>query len=152
MDQGHTPLQVAGLLDVSERSIRRGSILCRTAGEAALKDRSATGRPTKLDEDQVQLVLSWLRLSPGSLGFATEQWTAVRVAELIERELGVHFHPRYLNQWLSRHDITPQIPTQSPQERDEKSITRWVQHTWPRIKKKRSSWTQAWFSPMKQAF
>jgi transposase len=41
-------------------------------------------------------------------GFATERWTLKRIAVLIERELGAHYHPRYLEWPLKAHGFSVQ--------------------------------------------
>jgi transposase len=42
---------------------------------------------------------------------------------------------RYLNHWLRRHGITPQIPPTQPAERDQDLIDAWVHWKWPAIKR-----------------
>jgi transposase len=94
-----------------------------------------SGRPPKLDDQQVTTVLGWLARNPCEFGFVTERWTAPRVAELIRQEWGVSMNHRYLNRWLARRGITPQIPARQAQERDEQRIEWWVRYVWPHIKK-----------------
>lgn len=95
------------------------------------------GRPAKLTARQAGLVLNWLRKSPTSFGFATELWTAPRVAQVIQRKFKVSFHPRYLNEWLTARNITPQKPQHYARERDESAIKRWTRYKWPRIQNAR---------------
>jgi putative transposase len=52
-------------------------------------------------------------------GFATERWTLKRIATLIEREVGVHYHPRYLERPLKAHGFSVQRPATRAKERDE---------------------------------
>jgi transposase len=94
------------------------------------------GRPPRLTEEREQQVLSWIRHNPTEFGFATELWTAPRVAQVIQQRFGVSFHPRYLNQWLTEHGIRPQKPERQPRERDEQAIQRWLAQDWPRLEKK----------------
>jgi hypothetical protein len=42
---------------------------------------------------------------------------------------------RYLNDWLRRRGVTPQIPGKVARERDEAAIRWWVATVWPRIKR-----------------
>jgi transposase len=152
LDAGKTQVEVARLLEVGERSVRRWMAARRVGGDEALISRSSPGRPPKLSNEQAALVVAWLEQSPCTFGFPTERWTAPRVAQLIDRQLGVGFHPRYLNDWLGRRGITPQIPKRTPRERDEQEIQRWMRYVWPNIKKKRWSWMQDWLLRMKPAF
>src|ERR671937_137992 len=49
-----------------------------------------------------------------------------RLAHLIQKRFGVHFHPRYVNAWLRQRGITPQKPQRQPRERDPEAIDRWL--------------------------
>ncbi len=137
--QGDAPDEVAGRLGVSERSVwrwlgrwrRRGRL-----GEDALAVRPGRGRPPKLDGAQAARVVRWLDGRASDFGFATDRWTAPRVASLIESRLGVRMNHRYLNAWLRRRGITPQVPPRQARERDDAVIGAWLAHGWPGIKKK----------------
>jgi transposase len=137
--EGEAADEVALRLNVSERSVwrwlgrwrRRGRL-----GDGALAVRPGRGRPPKLDPSQAARVLRWLDGRATDFGFVTDRWTAPRVASLIESRLGVRMNHRYLNDWLRRRGITPQVPPRQARERDEGVIGAWLSHTWPGIKKK----------------
>ncbi len=70
-------------------------------------------------------VLVWrLRKNTKSFGFATDLWTAPRLAQVIQRKFGIDFHPRFLNQWLAEHKITPQKPQRRARERNDEAFER----------------------------
>lgn len=141
---GDPPQAVADLLDVSERSVwrwlhrwrRRGRL-----GDAGLATRPGRGRPSKLTARQATQVLRWVERSSCAFGFATERWTAPRLAAVIAERLGVRMNHRYLNDWLRRHGITPQVPPTVPREKDPELIAQWVGQAWPAIKKRRGTAT-----------
>ena len=135
---GDAPEQAAEVLGVSERSVWRWLAAYRDGGEAALATRPGQGRPPKLSPAQAAEVLRWVGgRSACDFGFATDRWTAPRVAALIASRFGVSMNHRYLNDWLWRHGrITPQVPERRPRERDEGLIRRWVEHEWPAVKKR----------------
>src|SRR5687768_7980386 len=152
---GDPPDEVADLLEVSERSVwrwlsrwrRRGRL-----GDAGLATRPGRGRPPKLTGRQAAQVLRWVEGgSPCDFGFATERWTAPRVAAVIERRLGVRMNHRYLNHWLGVRDITPQVPPRVPRERDDGLVAAWVAHAWPGIKKRPPTATRPSFSRTRAA-
>jgi transposase len=97
------------------------------------------GRPRKLTTTQEKIVLRWLRDNPLEHGFATELWSAPRLAQLIQQEFGIHFNPRWLSAWLRDRGFTPQKPERVPRKRDPAEITEWLRTDWPRIKKKRGN-------------
>src|SRR3954464_16102958 len=74
-------------------------------------------------------------------GFATERWTLRRIAALIEREFGVHYHPRYLERPLKAHGFSVQRPAPRARERDELVIAVWPKREWVALKKRRAEST-----------
>src|SRR5580698_565927 len=86
---GYSQVDVAEFLGVSDRSVRRWVKAYRDEGAAALTAKPRSGRPTHLTPEQTQQVLGWFHHSPKVFGFATELWTARRVAWLIEKRFGV---------------------------------------------------------------
>jgi transposase len=135
-EQGHSTPDIAELLGVDARSVRRWLAAFRRHGAAGLAAQPATGRPPKLNAAQVRIVRRWLAGSPTEQGFATELWSAPRLAQLIEQEWGVSFHPDALTRWLHQRGFTPQKPRRSHRERDAAAIAGWLARDWPRIKKR----------------
>src|SRR5438552_10376343 len=114
---GWSQQEVAEFLGVSGRSVRRWRKHLRDEGVSGLSTKPRCGRPPKLDAMQAGQVRSWLDRSARDFGFATERWTAPRVAALVEERLGVRFNARYVNDWLGRRGVTPQMPQRQPRER-----------------------------------
>jgi transposase len=136
---GKTPVQVAEVLGVHPASVRKWWKAYQNNGSAGIASKPHPGRPPKLTPADQSRVLSWLRKSPKSFGFATELWTARRLAEVIERKLGVHFNHRYLNEWLTARGITPQKPAKQAREHDGVEIERWGGKDWRRIQNERAA-------------
>jgi transposase len=134
--EGSTPAEVARVLGVSDRSVRRWVAAARDRGDEALAAVAHPGPKPKLNGNQQRQVLSWIKRSPTEFGFATELWTAPRVARLIRDRFGVEFHPRYVNAWLTRRGITPQKPGTQARERNARRVAAWRSRTWPRLKKR----------------
>jgi len=130
---GYTASEVARFLGVHLRTVRRWLAADRDDPRHGLNGKPHLGRPPKLTVDQELEVLSWLYAKPTSFGFATDLWTAPRIAHLIDKKLGVHFHPRYVNAWLTQRGVTPQKPQRRPRERDQEAIDRWLAQDWQRI-------------------
>src|SRR5512135_1335510 len=104
---GYSIAEVADFLDVDPSSVRRWVATFRRQGVDGLAAPPGHGRPPKLTSTQEKIVGRWLADKPTEHGFATELWTAPRLAQLSEQELGVHFHPDYLTTWLRRRGFTP---------------------------------------------
>jgi transposase len=138
IQEGSTTAEVARVLGVADRSVCRWVAAARDGGDEALDAVVHPGPKPKLNGNQQRQVLSWLKRPPSEFGFATELWTAPRVAHLIRERLGVEFHPRYINEWLARRGITPQKPETQARERDARQIAAWRSRAWPRLKKRRA--------------
>lgn len=141
---GYSPEEVADFLNVHPSSVRRWWAAFHEQGTTGLAAQPAPGRPCKLTRSQEKVVLRWLADSPTAHGFPTDLWTGARIAALIEEELGIAFHPRYVQRWLRAHGLTPQKPQRIPRERDPQAIAAWLATEWPRIKKKRGGNGPAW--------
>jgi transposase len=136
VNAGYSQTQVARILKVAPRSVRRWIHAFREGGDDALKARPRSGPPCKLTPEQTQTVLGWFRQSPLEFGFITELWTARRVAQLIRQHFDVSINHRYVCAWLAARGITPQKPQRQARERNQAEIERWLREDWPRIQKK----------------
>jgi transposase len=148
---GESPAEAAELLGVSERSVWRWLSAWHRLGDAGLAPEPGRGRPPKLTAEVAAAALSWVDRSPCEFGFATERWTARRVAMLLERDLGVRVNRRYLSGWLRDRGVTPQTPQPVPRERDEAKVAAWVGRRWPLIKKRSGTATRPSPFPTKAA-
>ena len=130
--------EVADALGVDVSSVCRWVERFEADGPAGLAPAPVPGRPPKLTPRQAGRVLSWVRdRSPLDFGFDTDRWTARRVAAVVDERLGVRFNHRYLNDWLGRRGISPQLPQPVARERDEAAVARWLAVDWPAIKRGR---------------
>ena len=134
--EGYSTHEVAEFLGISPRTVWRWLASFRDRGTEGLAARPVPGRPRKLALIQEKIILRWLRGSPLEHGFATELWTAPRLAQLIEEEFGIRFNHRSLCAWLKGRGFTPQKPQRVPRERDPGAIAAWLASDWPRIKRK----------------
>jgi transposase len=132
--EGYSAEEVADFLGVDPCSVRRWSAAYCGRGGDGLTSQPVPGRLPKLTTTHEKIVLRWLSDLPTECGFTTDLWSAPRLAQLIEREFDVHFHPNYLSTWLRRRGYTPQKPRRVPREKDDEAIAQWLAEDWPRIK------------------
>ncbi len=149
--EGYSAQDVADFFDVAPRTVRRWRAEHRRRGDRGLNAKPQSGRPSKLSTGQVRQVLSWFRKNPKSFGFATELWTARRVAQVIHRKWDIAYNWRYLNSWLARHRITPQKPQRVALEADRGAIDRWKTEDWPRLQNGHAASGPPLFLSMKAA-
>ena len=137
LKQDHPPVEVARMLGVDRRSVRRWKAAYLRQGERALRARPAPGRPPKLDAKARAELERTLLKGAQAAGFPTDLWTCPRVAQWIARRFGVRYHVDHIGRLLRALGWTPQRPQRRAAERDEARIQRWVKEEWPRVKKKR---------------
>jgi len=109
LGQGTDPAQVAGLLQVSTKSVYAWRRAWRAGGEAALASKGPGGNPCKLDEDQLAQLRAALDAGPVAHGWSEDQrWTLATVADLISRLFHVSYTLRGVSCLLHRTGLTPQ--------------------------------------------
>ena len=136
LTQGHPPVEVARMIGVNRRSVRRWKAVYRKKGRPALEVRPASGRPPKLAAPQTRRLERELLRGAQAAGFDTDLWTCPRVARLIEQRFRVHYHVDHIGRLLHSLGWSPQKPARRAIERDEEGIRQWIKQTWPALKKK----------------
>jgi transposase len=100
-----------------------------------LRSQPHPGRPPRISGRDWGMVLGWLEEGALSFGYPTQRWTLPRIANLIQRKLGVRFSQRALSMRLHQSGWSVQQPVVRAVERDEEMVRAWLLHDWPRIKK-----------------
>ena len=134
--------QIANVLGVSRAAVTLWRERYRTGGARRLKQSLSSGRPPKLTAGEKRKLAQKLEKGALTAGFSTDRWTLERIAQLIEQEFGVNYHPNYLNRLLEQICFSLQVPLARAKERDEELIAAWLLKDWPRIKKKRGGAAQ----------
>jgi transposase len=127
---------IARALEVSRQSVTRWYRQWRSGGIAALKGAGRAGRMPRLNAEQLRQVDWALRQGARTQGFGTDLWTLPRVAQVIKRVSGVHYHPGHVWRVLRQMGWTLQRPARKARERNEEAIRQWIAERWPAVKKK----------------
>ena len=136
LQQGLNQSEVARRLRVVRQSVARWAALDREGGQRALRQAGRAGRKPRLSPRQKSRLEQRLLAGPERLGYETSLWTSERVADLIEREFGVRYHPGHVWKILVALGWSCQRPVGRALERNEKAIGHWKKVRWPDIKKK----------------
>src|SRR5216110_237096 len=127
--------EIARELQVSRQSVSRWYAEWKKGGSEAHRAAGRAGRKPKLNGQQLQQVERALRQGARAHGFATDLWTLPRVAIVIERLTGVHYHPGHVWKILGAIDWSLQRPTKQARERDQEKVKFWLTQRWPALKK-----------------
>ena len=127
---------IARQLKVSRQSVSRWYSEWQSGGVGALTAAGRAGRKPKLAPGQLGKVEKALRQGARGNGFDTDLWTLPRVALVIERLTGVHYHPGHVWKILGAMDWTLQRPAKQARERDPEKVELWRRERWPAVKKR----------------
>ena len=136
LKRGIHEAEVARRVGAHRQSVNRWAKQLEESGIAGLKKAGRAGRKPRLSEKELENIRDALERGPEALGYETGLWTAWRVADLIERECGVQYHPGHVWKILKQLGWSCQRPTGRSLERDEEAFRRWKKKRWPELKKK----------------
>jgi transposase len=128
--------EIARELDISRQSVSRWFKAWRQDNPNWIRGAGRAGRRPQLDKAQLKQVDKALRQGAQAHGFATALWTLPRVAAVIERTTGVHYHPSHVWKILATMEWSLQRPAKRARERNEEGRRLWMAKRWPAIKKR----------------
>jgi len=144
--------EIARELQVSRQSVSRWYEVWRRDERGWIGGAGRAGRRPHLDQAQLQQVDEALRQGALAHGFGTDLWTLPRVAAVIERITGVHYHPGHVWKILGAMKWSLQRPARQARERNHEARRRWVAERWPAVKKTRGGEEPGFSSRTKAAF
>jgi transposase len=126
--------EIARRIGCHASSVMRWRNALRSGGQDALKAKPASGRPPRLTLKQKKRLVRLMSQGAMAHGYRTELWTTQRIADLIERQLGVRYHRNHVGKLLHQVGWSHQKPERRAVERDEAAIAEWKRSVWPRVK------------------
>lgn len=140
LDEGLSLNEVGRRIKCSASSVKRWRDARSKGGQQALRVRFSPGRPPKLSRAQRRKLVLVLLKGAVASGYANQLWTTARVAEVISREFGVHYHRDHVGRLLHALGWSHQKPQKKALERNQAEIRRFVREDWPRVKKTLGGW------------
>ena len=135
---GVTQREVAELLGVGERQVRRWQKRYRRGGWEAVakrkRGRDAESQMVLSAAQQSGLVQAIKSCHPDQLRIAALLWTRSAVGELIERECGVRLDLTTVGRYLRRWGFTLKRPVKRALEADPVVVEAWLADVYPQIK------------------
>ncbi len=135
-DQGLSQAEVSRKVGVHRQSVSRWHAAWKSQGAKALKKAGRAGRKPRLQLAQLEQLRRGLQEGPEALGYGTGLWTTWRVADLIERQTGLKYHPGHVWKILRSLGWSCQRPVGRATQRNEPAIRGWKRVRWPELKKK----------------
>lgn len=126
--------EIGRRLRVSRPTVSQWRTRYRNEGAHALK-LAAPGPEARLSREQINQIALALLQGPQAHGYPSQLWTLERIADLIEKTTGVHYHPGHVWRILKQMNWSCQKPQTRAKERDEAAIAHWHEVEWPRIKR-----------------
>ena len=138
VQEGQSRAEVARALGVGPGTVTRWCQAFESGGDGGLSAKRHLGPKPKLTAYRRRLLGKRLLKGARANGLSTDLWTCPRIAEVIERHYGVHYHVDHIPKLMASLGWSCQKPEKRAIERDEERIARWVKKDWPRIKKRRT--------------
>ena len=135
LEQGHSNQETARLVGASPGTICDWKKAYQKCGEAFFEAYRPPGRAPCLSETQIERLKKLLLKGPRKHGYPTELWTLGRIAEVIEKQLGIDYDPSSVWHILQRMGWSCQKPENKAREQNPEAVAQWRQTDWPRIKK-----------------
>ena len=132
--------EIARRMGCNASSVMRWRNAFQLGGRKALKAKPAPGRPPRLTVKQRRKLVHLLTQGAMAHGYRTELWTTLRIANLIQHQLGVKYHRNHVGKLLHQIGWSHQKPERRAIERDPPAIEKWKRSVWPRVKKTPQGW------------
>jgi len=136
-EAGWKQADIARALGVTGGAVSQWIKTAKQSGAQALKQRKAKGPIPRLSAKQYQQLDALLRQGAEAFGFRGNVWTQARVAQVIEKEFGVSYHPFHIYRVLRRLGWSQQKPVRRATQRNQQALEAWTKKRWPALKQRR---------------
>lgn len=130
-----TQTETAKAVGVTQGAVSQWVQAYRRGGLRGLRSIPRPGAPRRLSCAQRDRIPELLWHGAEAYGFRGDLWTCRRIAVVIEREFGVHYHPHHVARIMWELKWTPHQPVPRATQRNEVEIRAWRQHRWVELKK-----------------
>jgi transposase len=107
LQRGLSQSEVARKFGVSRTTASRWRRAMNGTGVEGLRKRRATGRPSRLNEEQFAALRELYQAGPRAAGCDSDRWTTARFAEAIFRTFGVRYDPDHAGRIIHRLGLRP---------------------------------------------
>jgi len=133
--QGQTTGRIAQGLQVDRTRVHAWIGAWNDYGDEGLLEGHRSGRPAELKAAQREHLSDILDSGPVAHGLNTGVWTSPLIAQIIEEEFAVRYHPGHVRRLLKQLNFSVQRPKTRLVQADPKKQNRWIRYTHPNLKK-----------------
>jgi transposase len=133
--QRQTTGQIAQALQVDRTRVHAWIAAWNEHGSAGLLEGHRSGRPARLNSTQREHLADILDSGPVAYGLNTGVWTSPLIAQIIQGEFAVSYHPGHVRHLLKQLNFSVQRPKTRLVQADPKKQNRWIRYTHPNLKK-----------------
>ena len=137
--QGQTTGQIAQGLQVDRTRVHAWIGAWNEHDTEGLLEGHRSGRPAELGATQREHLADILDRGPVAYGLNTGVWTSPLIAQIVEEEFDVHYHPGHVRRLLGQINFSVQRPKTRLVQADPKKQNRWIRYTHPNLKKTRGA-------------
>lgn len=134
--KGWTQIAIAEALGVSKGAVSQWLAVARMHGVDALGAHKHPGPTRRLSDEHGATLRALLSQPATAHGFVGAVWTTKRIATLIARHFGVHYHHDHIGRLLHRLGLSVQKPRRLARQRNAETVATWQKERWPALKKK----------------
>ena len=135
VEKGHSPEQVIKALGFHRSCIYEWLAKYREGGIDALQTKTISGRPKKLNGQQLKKIYDIVTLkNPLQLKFEFALWTRYMVRDLIWDQFRVKLSLVSVGRLLKKMGLSPQKPLHRAYQQDPNLVQQWLESEFPKIK------------------
>ena len=132
----HSPLEISAMLQVHRTRVHAWVKNWNLYGKEGILEGHRSGRPTRLEDKDKEHLYDIVDSGPIAYGYSSGVWTSPMVAQVIEEEFGINYHPGHVRKLLKQLGFSVQRPAKELANADPEKKNKWVRYTNPNLKKR----------------
>ena len=133
---GYTSGQITAMLKTPRSCISEWLKNYAQYGYEGLLEGYRSGRPASLTAANLRVLVDIVDSGPVAYGYLSGVWTSPMIAQVIQEQFGVAYHPGHVCRLLHQLDFSVQRPKRKLIRADVQAQDRWHRYTYPNLKKK----------------
>lgn len=133
---GYNQVQISKMLSCSQAWVSKILRRYEKDGQSGiLSGQNQKGLKQRISQEQLTQLEEFLLEGALHHGFATDNWTRERIAELIKQKFNISYHPSHISRIMKQIGFSLQKPITKSYKQDKKAVAKWKNETLPALKK-----------------